>query len=164
MDTPETVHEHYADRYQIALESTGEILQQITTAVTAVVDAYVKGCSANGFTPAKYIVRLQTQVQELAEKLADSANRQEAIFNKCLADLTKTLAMVEETGEVINEADYAINPYYRRTSGKPFWADMSEDNLKVVLSFLHADDKRASAELDIYKQLMPLYKLPAYAD
>lgn len=173
MYTPDAAKEHHADTYQVQLEKMAQALEQITHAVESVVEAYVKGCQQNGYTPAKYITSLQTQVQRLAETVADAANAQETVFNNCLHDLHKTLCLLEETGEVVTAENIAINPYYRRASGKPFWADMSPEQLQVVLQFLHADQKQAASEMEIYAQLIPFYefwgkslffKNTAYAD
>lgn len=157
MYTPDAAIEHHADRYQVQLEKMASALEQLTAAVGNVVEAYVKGCQQNGYTPAKYITSLQTQVQRLAETVADAANAQETVFNNALHDLHKTLCLVEETGQVLAVENVAINPYYRR-AGKPFWADMSPDQLKIVLQFLHADQKQAAWEMEIYTQLIPFYE------
>lgn len=154
--SPEATHEFYADRYAVNVEKSSEALLKLTEAVGNVVDAYVKGCLANGHTPAKYIVKLQPQVEELAEKLADAVNQQEVVFNSALEELVTKLEFLQDADAEPLLPHSPINQFYTRKTGKhttgipiPWWADMTMEQMAGVLSFLHQNIEKGKIEAEI---------------
>ena len=76
------------------LSKAGESISEINTIVNRVVSAYIEGCRAKGLLPAKYLVKLESDIEQVSGKLIDTINSLEKGMENALFEYRKTVGVL----------------------------------------------------------------------
>lgn len=138
---------------EILLAQAGEHISKINAIANRVVSAYIEGCRAKGLLPAKYLVKLESDIEQVSLKLINTINHLDKEFERSLYHYRKTVGALLELSEP--KINHQNTEGYRLT--KLSEPDSDYNDLLYTTYARSASVKEADATTKAMEDLIPMF-------
>ena len=141
------------DNKEIMIAQAGEHISEINAIANRVVSAYIEGCRAKGLLPAKYLVKIESDIEQVSLKLINTLNHLDKEFESSLYHYRKTVGSLLELSEP--KINHQNTEGYRLT--KLSEPDSDYNDLLYTTYARSASVKEADATTKAMEDLIPMF-------
>lgn len=139
---------------EILLAQAGEHISEINAIANRVIAAYIEGCRARNILPAKYLVKIESDIEHVSGKLIDTINRLDQQMEIALYNYRKTVGVLLEVTEPELSRKNTEGYYIPTKLSQP---DSQYHDILLTTYATSATVEEANAAMKAYEELIPKF-------